>query len=89
MYAFVVASVLILTTNLELIVMNSIFKKQIPGDLRGTMMGVMNSIVNIGQITFQVLSLFLTKYYGLKAPFYLLIVADTFMFLMGLVASIV
>jgi hypothetical protein len=44
-YAFGIAVLLIMGTNIETIVVSSVFKKIVPGDLRGSFNGLLNSVV--------------------------------------------
>jgi len=44
-YAFGIAILLIVTTNIETIVVRGMFHRAIPGDLRGSMNGVLTSVV--------------------------------------------
>lgn len=83
--AMAICILLVVFTVLEGICLDVLFFRGMPGNVRGTMLGMFNFFGNIGVLTFTLVGGHIYDHIGRNSPFVFLAGMDTFLVLLALV----
>lgn len=85
--AYVIPVIIGIFTNLENVVINALFLKKLPGDIRAALTGALTSVAELGKVVFSQLCIKTITVYGLTAPFGIIACLDGIMIIFTVIMS--